>query len=965
MAIGEQKREIAGEMREERDFDTTFQSQLITNDKEEYRVIDALRLDGRPNNGQEQVTVSATEAKSWDNARPTLVIGLGGTGHFVLVHLKARMIRTFGADGLPPTFRLLVFDTTDESLTVNVDGYLACLEKGSELFNIGHTPVPNIIRNLGRNTAIQERLGPIINALPPVVLRSGAKQIRPLGLLALLWRYGEVEQRIRDAIWELAGRDNLQGQEIIQAQGINVFIVNSLVGGTGSGIFLDVAYLVRSFFEEMGSMGDFCYITGVGVLPQAFRGIEGPNIAPNTVAALLELNQCMIHGSFSARYPNGRVVIGVSPPFNIYYLVDGVDERGYTWQGLNELCAMTAEGLYLQIGSQLGRKGENDFDNTSDILARQTESGEGTFYGSFGLASFVFPAERVVDICAHRYAQRLIEEGLLRPADEAVVEQEAAEFWRARRLELSALLAELSQDDQGVTITVRLEAPAWLNRLKAEAIPQESIRYAKEYERVRLNRDYKLWMGGNYRDLQHELLKELYRYVEGACHDQGRGLDHARRFLATLGQRLHHLTVQVDAQRETYELECSRVEQEIPHLEESLLRAAEANFLVRSSRVASAQSRYFKAYQDFLAHRFQAHLHALVLNLLAHLHEEVVEVEGQVSHLCLKLRSAQRLLADEEQALTKGQSKVKAIVSLDLADPAYLEQLYQRYAPPVEGVIADLLSREPILLWQNDSLAQVAERVLENARAPFLPVLGIRLEDIIAERQKEMSPQARKELLFQLATPAWNLDLTRIEDGGASLQTIAVMGVDDENDSIYRESKPMLVSTHDPHRITALLATMGAPHTALQQYPNYLRVYERVKAVRPLHVLPGFQMENRQGRLAFALGSLFGFIFNQGSYFYYRPLDDLDRPERLANGLANSVREFCAREGLSKEVLERVNKRIAEEGIGWALERLEGYCQASGDGASPTDDLTLEMKKLVRSYAEELHQAQQFNQMGG
>lgn len=195
--------------------------------------------------------------------------------------------------------------------------------------------------------------------------------MRPLGLLAFLWRYAEVETYLHDAIWALAGRQHNEGRE-----GINVFVLNSLVGGTGSSAFLDVAHVIRDLFDELGTLADFCYITGVGVLPRAFHGINGPNLVPNAVASLKELNHCMMHGGFTARYPTGRTITTVQPPFNIYYLVDGIDERGHTWSGLGEVCRLAAEAVFLQMGSQVGQKHENDFDNLDEVLVGQTAEGE-------------------------------------------------------------------------------------------------------------------------------------------------------------------------------------------------------------------------------------------------------------------------------------------------------------------------------------------------------------------------------------------------------------------------------------------------------------------------------------------------------------------------------------------------------------------------------------------------------------
>lgn len=74
----------------------------------------------------------------------------------------------------------------------------------------------------------------------------------------------------------------------------------------------------------------------------------------------------------------------------------------------------------------------------------------------------------------------------------------------------------------------------------------------------------------------------------------------------------------------------------------------------------------------------------------------------------------------------------------------------------------------------------------------------------------------------------------------------------------------------------------------------------------PFHVLPDFLTGADQARLAFALGSIFGLIYNQGTFFYYRPADVLATLVQLANGLTNALQAFLARDGLAHEVSERV-----------------------------------------------------------
>lgn len=104
---------------------------------------------------EEEDEVDAEETLASVEFRPTLVIGLGGTGHEVLVRLKARFIETYGPD-IFKIVKMLVFDTAQETIHVSNElGEDVTLNKDTELVNIGHVPVSSLLNNLGRNPSIQ------------------------------------------------------------------------------------------------------------------------------------------------------------------------------------------------------------------------------------------------------------------------------------------------------------------------------------------------------------------------------------------------------------------------------------------------------------------------------------------------------------------------------------------------------------------------------------------------------------------------------------------------------------------------------------------------------------------------------------------------------------------------------------------------------------------------------------------
>jgi hypothetical protein len=148
----------------------------------------------------------------------------------------------------------------------------------------------------------------------------------------------------------------------------------------------------------------------------------------------------------------------------------------------------------------------------------------------------------------------------------------------------------------------------------------------------------------------------------------------------------------------------------------------------------------------------------------------------------------------------------------------------------------------------------------------------------------------------------------------------------------------------------------------LLRFPLYQQALERHQNKRPLYVLPDFLVTGNQGRLMFALGSIFGLIYSQGTFFYYQPADPLSNAVKLANGLANAINAFTEREELVAEVTERVNAQIARLGLREAITVLSSYyTTASGNHNTSLDEPLRELKRLVRDYTDNLRSIDAFS----
>jgi hypothetical protein len=235
---------------------------------------------------------------------PTLVVGMGGTGARSVRLLKRMVERYFRSRGceVPPIIRYLVIDTEDLR---NQPGEETLLP--DEYVNLGsdfdaNRVVEYMEQTEGLYESIREWWTGSGHDAGRIRVKNGAGQMRDVGRLALFVGYQQLVDRLKATLASLQSVANLQrSQQILAPVGLKpdpspqVWLVGSLCGGTGSGIFLDVAYLMRDLLQTRSTF----LPNGIFVLPQAFMpALVGKvdlqrRIQANAYAALLELAELM------------------------------------------------------------------------------------------------------------------------------------------------------------------------------------------------------------------------------------------------------------------------------------------------------------------------------------------------------------------------------------------------------------------------------------------------------------------------------------------------------------------------------------------------------------------------------------------------------------------------------------------------------------------------------------------------
>ncbi len=374
---------------------------------------------------------------------PTLIIGLGGTGKEVLLRLRRKIVEGYGSLSRLPFLRFVHIDT-DKNQTAaeqydlrsaddplypeikftNTERIDLTVAGGTGKYVTHLANFPNIQRWFPAGSKISQ-LGD---------LHEGAGQVRTASRLGFFDASnhqkitGRLEQCRRElsdaAILAEANRAGFR----YDAKNPRVVIVSSLAGGTGSGTFLDMGFLVRRYFPDAER-------TGILLLPGFFSGYAGAErVRANGYAALMELNHYTFGHTFMADWNLHQAERMGPPPFSSTYLIDGRNEAGLSiGSGGKEYDAyrMVAETLYqdYSIGAFAGMKRAtrvnleqfnlNVYTHNvlNDALRRDSDDSYKAIvgdtypcrFGSFGLASISFPTERVQAACASRLASQILD----------------------------------------------------------------------------------------------------------------------------------------------------------------------------------------------------------------------------------------------------------------------------------------------------------------------------------------------------------------------------------------------------------------------------------------------------------------------------------------------------------------------------------------------------------------------------
>jgi serine/threonine protein kinase len=380
---------------------------------------------------------------------PAMVIGLGQLGMTVVQRLRRHLVTRLGGMDRLPHLRLMVLDTDAEVVRAATRGPQGARLSETEVVLAPLNRPSHYLKSRDGRPEVSTWLNPrMLYRIPRSQVTTG---VRALGRLAFCDNYRLILRRLQTELSlcldpeSLASADRQTGLGV-RTNRVRVYIVTSLAGGTGSGIFLDLAYTIRALLKQAGYQQPD--VVGLFLLPSVDRNRTRTLTLGNTCAALRELIHFATPGrTFTAKYHQREApILDSDPPFGRCIMLPLPDETDEL--ATRELVELAGLFLSRDLCTPLGRIADL---GRAGLPAPPWDS-RGLFYQTLGLYQLSWPRHALYRTVARGLCQRLVQRWMSKdskPMRESV-HAWVQEQWAKQELGSSVLMERLGEVSQQI-----------------------------------------------------------------------------------------------------------------------------------------------------------------------------------------------------------------------------------------------------------------------------------------------------------------------------------------------------------------------------------------------------------------------------------------------------------------------------------------------------------------------------------
>lgn len=354
--------------------------------------------------------------------RRSIYIGLGGTGSDAIEVVKNYFMAT--TKRIPAMIKFLAIDTNQQELARK--GF----DSSEQLPLMLSKPKAVYNNNIQKYSWIPKKNVENLQGIGS----NGAGQIRSNGAFILAVKesagqessFSETLSSIRDRLVSITAED--PDYDLLSTPKIDVHLCFSLCGGTGSGMFLEIAKLIKKVIPNSNLIGY--------ALSNSFYDNVGVhhNVKSNAYAALVELDYCM--HAHRLDYENSDYEIVSEKPFDAVMYIDkstytrNETETEYKYDR-DEVLSSIGYAMVLSAGN-LGDDAKSIIDNLNGVINSggydiDCRNGKkSAWISSLGVSEIYCKKNSSLDLFSHNLA--IQELGLLKEGSTAGAEETAKEW---------------------------------------------------------------------------------------------------------------------------------------------------------------------------------------------------------------------------------------------------------------------------------------------------------------------------------------------------------------------------------------------------------------------------------------------------------------------------------------------------------------------------------------------------------
>ncbi|MBF0547701.1 MAG: hypothetical protein HQM08_24895 [Candidatus Riflebacteria bacterium] len=548
---------------------------------------------------------------------PALIIGLGGTGKKVLMNFKETFLsspvikETYRQapeqkPSLPDFIDLLCIDT--DLIDKKEEKIEGAKLKEEEYHQINVQNANQITGNFDTDTYNY------LNEWFPLKLKNhigqisqGAHQYRFTGRFGLFVDIAKIYQQLKSKISKIIARKNVNQEDIIvpltnkQGQILTpeFYVIGSFCGGSGAGMFLDIAYLLKMAYYQLSGGRGKPQMTGIQLTPEAFTQIAiDPNvnstgrIEANGYSSLVELFYFMgkekfppsrsakdilnqdRRNKFMVNYgplgksndPTTYGTIADESPFDQCYLLGTT-----SLDDIPTYFNIASELIFTKLATNIREAQNSQLDNASQVLGQLSSDLEGKqlkCFSTAGYKSFYYPVDIISELYTYKLSMDLTY-WLKLSADRISIDGIVSEFVEAQPEGLNLTSEELiALSKKIITRAQYWDNPSFHSqRTEANQLPSESastyiLRKIDEMDKVRVKKeDIRMKVKVNFEKAAIEAAKVVKKKVIEVINNPDQGALIAVSFLESLDKYLGRFPRDVLSRKEE-EIKCKLIKEQ-------------------------------------------------------------------------------------------------------------------------------------------------------------------------------------------------------------------------------------------------------------------------------------------------------------------------------------------------------------------------------------------------------------------